>query len=37
MSGVPRKPEWLRMELPAGDRFSAIRSSLRDRDLHTVC
>ena len=37
MSGVPRKPEWLRMELPSGDRFSEIRSSLRDRDLHTVC
>ena len=37
MSGVPRKPEWLRMELPSGDRFAEIRSSLRDRDLHTVC
>ena len=37
MSGVPRKPEWLRMQLPSGDRFSEIRSSLRERDLHTVC
>ena len=37
MSGVPRKPEWLRMDLPAGERFAEIKSSLRERDLHTVC
>jgi len=37
MSGVPRKPEWLRMDLPSGDRFAEIRSTLREHDLHTVC
>jgi len=25
------------MDLPAGERFSSIKSTLRDRDLHTVC
>ena len=37
MSGVARKPDWLRVELPAGERFTGITSALRDRDLHTVC
>jgi lipoic acid synthetase len=37
VGGVPRKPEWLRMDLPSGERFAEIKSSLRDRDLHTVC
>lgn len=32
-----RKPEWLRMEPPAGKRFADIRRTLRDHDLHTVC
>ena len=32
-----RKPEWLKTRPPAGDRFSEIRESLRERDLHTVC
>jgi len=37
MSGRPRKPDWLSMDLPAGDRFTDIRRTLRDHDLHTVC
>ena len=39
MSGRPagRKPDWLRTTLPAGERFTDIKRSLRDRDLHTVC
>jgi lipoic acid synthetase len=33
----PRKPEWLTMRPPSGERFTEIKQSLRDRDLHTVC
>jgi lipoic acid synthetase len=33
----PRKPDWLRTELPAGERFTEIKASLRDRGLNTVC
>ncbi len=32
-----RKPDWLRMEPPAGRRFADIRETLREHDLHTVC
>jgi lipoic acid synthetase len=32
-----RKPDWLKMRPPAGERFTEIKSTLRDRDLHTVC
>ncbi len=32
-----RKPDWLKMRPPAGSRFTEIRRSLRERDLHTVC
>jgi lipoic acid synthetase len=32
-----RKPEWLKMEPPSGERFTDIKQSLRERDLHTVC
>jgi len=32
-----RKPEWLKMAPPAGERFTEIKQTLRDRDLHTVC
>jgi lipoic acid synthetase len=36
MSGV-RKPEWLKTRPPSGERFTEIKQSLRERDLHTVC
>jgi lipoic acid synthetase len=36
MSGS-RKPEWLKVQPPSGQRFTEIKQSLRDRDLHTVC
>ncbi|MEF8907744.1 MAG: lipoyl synthase, partial [Haloarculaceae archaeon] len=36
MSGV-RKPEWLKTRPPAGQRFTHIKDSLRERDLNTVC
>ena len=32
-----RKPDWLKMRPPAGRRFTEIKRTLRDRDLHTVC
>ncbi|ELZ95343.1 lipoyl synthase [Haloferax mucosum ATCC BAA-1512] len=32
-----RKPDWLKMRPPSGRRFTDIKSTLRDRDLHTVC
>lgn len=32
-----RKPEWLKMRPPSGERFTEIKQSLRDRNLHTVC
>ena len=33
----PRKPEWLKMRPPSGERFAEIKSTLREHDLHTVC
>jgi lipoic acid synthetase len=32
-----RKPEWLKMDPPSGERFTEIKETLRDNDLHTVC
>jgi len=32
-----RKPDWLRMRPPSGERFTEIKATLRDRDLNTVC
>jgi lipoic acid synthetase len=32
-----RKPDWLKSRPPSGQRFTDIKQSLRERDLHTVC
>ena len=32
-----RKPDWLKMRPPSGERFTDIKQTLRDRDLNTVC
>ena len=32
-----RKPEWLKMRPPSGERFTEIKTTLREHDLHTVC
>ncbi|MFB6094368.1 MAG: lipoyl synthase [Halanaeroarchaeum sp.] len=32
-----RKPDWLKSRPRSGQEFTDIKSSLRDRDLHTVC
>jgi lipoic acid synthetase len=31
------KPAWLKSRPPAGERFTEIKATLRDHDLHTVC
>jgi lipoic acid synthetase len=38
MSGQGRrKPDWLKTRPAGGERFTEIRRTLRDHDLHTVC
>jgi len=32
-----RKPDWIRIKLPAGDKVNQIKQSLRENRLHTVC
>jgi len=32
-----RKPDWLKVQPPAGREFTGIKQTLRERDLHTVC
>jgi lipoic acid synthetase len=34
---VLRKPDWIRIKLPAGDKVNQIKQTLRDKRLHTVC
>ncbi len=34
---VGGKPKWLRAQLPAGAKFSAVRQTVRDQRLSTVC
>jgi len=36
-AGRRRKPDWLAVQPPAGERFTDIKRTLRDHDLHTVC
>jgi lipoic acid synthetase len=32
-----RKPDWIRIKLPASDKVNQIKQSLRENRLHTVC
>jgi len=32
-----RKPPWLRVKLPAGETFFALKRLVREHRLHTVC
>jgi lipoic acid synthetase len=32
-----RKPEWLKVRFPAGDRFQRLKALMREQSLHTVC
>jgi lipoyl synthase len=34
---IARKPEWLKVKLPAGDNYTKLRGIVKDRNLHTVC
>ncbi|MCS6797187.1 MAG: lipoyl synthase [Myxococcota bacterium] len=34
---TPRKPDWLRVRMPGGERYAWLKGMLRDRALHTVC
>jgi lipoic acid synthetase len=33
----PRKPDWIRVRLPAGETWKKVRGILAERGLHTVC
>lgn len=37
MSGILRKPEWLKIKLDTTSDTAAVRKDLRDRGLNTVC
>jgi lipoic acid synthetase len=32
-----KKPEWLKMRLPGGDAYFALKSKLEKKGLHTIC
>jgi lipoic acid synthetase len=32
-----KKPEWLKIRPPAGEKYTEIKQLLRERNLHTVC
>ncbi len=34
---ILRKPDWIRIKVPAGDRVAHIKKSLRQHHLHSVC
>jgi lipoyl synthase len=34
---ILRKPDWIRIRLPSGDKVNQIKQSLRENRLHTVC
>ena len=34
---LPRKPDWLKVRFPAGDRYQRLQSLMREQGLHTVC
>ena len=33
----PRKPDWLKVKLPAGTEYSAVREIVSEHKLHTIC
>ncbi|MGD8306423.1 MAG: lipoyl synthase [Ignavibacteria bacterium] len=37
-NGSPgKRPDWLKVKLPTGDNYSAVRDLMRDKKLNTVC
>lgn len=37
MSVMERKPSWLKVRFPAGERYQRVKALLRRHQLHTVC
>jgi len=34
---IARKPDWLKVKLPAGENYAKLRGIVKDGNLHTVC
>jgi lipoic acid synthetase len=34
---IPRRPDWLKVRLPAGPRYIELKTMMRSMELHTVC
>ena len=34
---LPRKPDWIRVRIPAGGEIQKVKNLLREQKLHTVC
>jgi lipoic acid synthetase len=34
---VQRRPEWLKVKAPGGEKFSNVKALMRSKSLHTVC
>lgn len=34
---MPKRPDWLKVRLPAGPRYIELKQMMRSMDLHTVC
>lgn len=34
---LPKRPEWLKVRVPAGPRYIELKNVMRSMDLHTVC
>jgi len=34
---VPKRPDWLKVRLPAGPRYAELKETMRSLELHTVC
>jgi len=37
VSAIERKPPWLKVRFPAGERYQRVKALLRRHQLHTVC
>lgn len=34
---IVRKPEWLKIKLPKGEKYSEVKQLVEDNNLHTIC
>ena len=34
---ILKKPEWIKVKIPSGERFKEVKNLLREHKLHTVC